>query len=278
MSLSDPIVAEHAFSTELKRWRGLRKFSQLELALAANVSQRHISWLETGKSAPSRQMIVQLCEAMDVPLRARNALLISGGFAPAYRESQLDAEQMVPINDALRVMLDHHQPFPAFVVDRDWCVHMTNAPADLLLSAFGESIWDRVDPSGKRSLARLTLHPEGLKPFVGNWHELAGHFLQRMQREVVASGNAAHRQAFEELVLLAADDDIALTDFGAPLMPVLPLVLNLFGTELRLFSMISTFGTPQDITVDELRIELFFPADEATRLVFERAAAASATA
>lgn len=263
-------TASDLFGRHLKHWRSLRKVSQFTLALDASVSQRHLSWLETGKSSPSRSMVIQLAEALNVPLRARNDLLSSAGYAPVYAESRVDADAMRPVNDALQIMLAHHDPLPAVVLDRLWRLKMTNASADKLFASLGdvEAMWQAVDPSGGRSLARLTLHPEGARPFILNWHELAGSFMHRLRREALASGAEEERKEFEGLLQLIGDDELRMGDDEVDLLPVLPLILKFGDRQLKLFSVISTFGTPQDITVDELRVESFFPADEQTAEFF----------
>ena len=258
------------FGRQLKGWRQLRKISQLDLALDACVSQRHLSWLETGKSQPSRQMVIQLAEALDVPLRNRNTLLTSAGFAPVYSESDLNAVDMAPVHDALKTMLSHQEPLPSIVVDRLWRIVMTNDAATRLLGLFGDidELWGKVDPSGKRSLARLTLHPDGIRPFVANWDEAAPAFMQRIRREAIGSGADDKREEYESLLALLDKNDHELAEKERDLLPVLPLVLEAGDVRLSLFSVISTFGTPQDITVDELRIESFFPTDDSTAQFF----------
>lgn len=262
-----------AFGHQLKSWRSMRKVSQLDLALNAAVSQRHVSWLETGKSRPSREMVIQLAEALDIPLRARNTLLGSAGFAAVYSEASFDSDAMAPVQNALRAMLAHHDPLPAFVLDRLWRIEMANDSAENMLRMFGdiEALWKIVDPSGRRSLARLTLHPEGARPFIANWRELAGGFLHRLRREALASGDDEEREEFESLLGLVGNDELVLPASEPNLLPVLPLILDYGELHLSLFSVIATFGTPQDITVDELRIESFFPADEATKAFFDAA-------
>lgn len=257
------------FGSHLKVWRQQRKLSQLDLALQAEVSQRHVSWLETGRSQPSRSMVIRLAEALEIPLRERNPLLGSAGFAPIYRESELDAEHMAPVESALMQILDHHMPMPALVVNRWWQLKMTNDAADQLLAVLGgEQLWQRVDPSGNRSLALLTLHPKGLRPLISNWREAAPAFIQRVRQDALAAGNPQAQADLEQLLNLVG----GLPEAPAvqPLLPMLPLELSLGSTKLSLFSVISTFGTPQDITVDELRIESFFPTDEVTRQFFEQ--------
>ncbi len=257
-----------AFGQQLRHWRQHRKQSQLDLALTASVSQRHVSWLETGRSQPSRQMIVQLADALDIPLRERNALLHSAGFAPLYAERELGDDQLAPVLTAMELMLAHHDPFPAIVMNHRWHVKMTNKAANWMLQQVGgDALWDTIGDRGERSLARLTLHPDGLRPYIENWQQAAPAFLLRLRREALASGSEAEREEYESLLSLVGEDDL-IPPTGEQLLPVLPLVLRAGDARLSLFSVLSTFGTAQDVTVDELRIESFFPADQATRLLF----------
>ncbi|MEL7296136.1 MAG: helix-turn-helix transcriptional regulator [Pseudomonadota bacterium] len=262
-----------AFAEQLKHWRATRHVSQLDLALTAGVSQRHVSWLETGKSAPSRDMVVRLAEALEVPLRERNTLLGSAGFAALYSERQVDAEQMRPIRDALQTMLAHHDPYPAFVLDRCWRVVMLNDSAERMLSILGDvdSLWRTVDPSGGRSLARLTLHPEGMQPLIENFGQLASSFCQRIQSELSSIGDPKQHAELQAVLSMAAD---AMTEIPStePLMPILPLTLRLPTARLQLMSVIATFGTAMDVTVDELRIESFYPADEPSKQLLRQMA------
>ncbi|MEL6448760.1 MAG: helix-turn-helix transcriptional regulator [Pseudomonadota bacterium] len=261
------------FRAVCRRWREHRKLSQLELALAANVSQRHLSWLETGRSKPSRDMVVRLAEAMAVPLRERNVMLRAAGFTPAYRESALDEPAMAPVLDALNQVLDHHDPLPAVVVDRAWNVVRRNTAAGLLLSLGGDpgAMLEAIGGDGQFNLALLTLHPEGLRPFIANWDQAAPAFVRRLQHEALASGDPALQARFAEYIALADLPDTGETVTEA-LLPVLPLEVCAGPVSLSLFSVISTFGTPQDVTTDELRIETFYPTDAATRAFFEQAA------
>ncbi|MEM1264249.1 MAG: helix-turn-helix transcriptional regulator [Pseudomonadota bacterium] len=257
------------FPTVCRHWRRYRKLSQLELALAANVSQRHVSWLETGRSQPSRQMVTRLAEAMEVPLRERNVLLQAAGFAPLYRESQLDDPAMAPVRDALQRMLRHHEPLPALVVDRYWNVHEQNSAATLLLGLGGDlaELNTAVGGGERVNLALLTLHPKGLRRFIRNWNEAAPCFVQRLRHEAAATGDATLAARFEQFIDVAGELDDGESSV-APLLPVLPLELELGGQTLSLFSVITTFGTPQDITTDELRIEAFYPSDAVTAEFF----------
>lgn len=259
------------FGERLKDWRSLRKVSQLDLALSAEVSQRHVSWLETGKSKPSRRMVVQLADALDVPLRERNTWLTAAGFAPIYRQSDVGEPDMRPVAEALDLILTHHEPLPAMVLNRKWEVQKTNRAADQLMGLLGpeEAVWKRVGCDSERNLVKLTLHPEGLRPFITNWDELLPAFVSRLRRETRAAGNAAEIAELEALLELAGPSRVPEPSLDTPLLPILPLRLKSGEIELGLFSVIATFGTPQDVTVDDLRIESFFPMDSRTRAFFE---------
>ncbi len=260
----------HSFQNVCRQWRQYRKLSQLELALAADVSQRHVSWLETGRSQPSRDMVIRLAEAMHVPLRERNVLLQAAGFAAAYRETSLDEPAMAPVRQALERMLDHHNPLPAMVVDRLWQVHLQNNAASALMRLMGDPTEMTSEfGGGGINLALLTVHPAGLRKHITNWEQAAPAFVRRLKSEAIASGDREMQAQLEQLVELAGPvgEGSALTD---QLLPVLPLELSISGLQLSLFSVMSTFGTPQDITTDELRIEAFYPGDEATSRFFEK--------
>jgi len=263
------------FNALFRDWRQFRRISQLDLALAANVSQRHVSWLETGRSRPSRDMVLRLAEALDIPLRERNALLQSAGFAAVYSESSLGDPVMAPVEHALRQVLSHHEPLPAFVVDREWNVRMDNSAGRMLLSVAGDPDEQMAElgEAGEVNLALLTLHPQGLRRYITNWSEAAPHFVRRLRQEAAASGDHRLQEKILAITELAdlADDAIPL---GESLLPVLPLEVDLNGIVLSLFSVISTFGTPQDVTTDELRVEAFYPTDAATEQFFTEMAAA----
>lgn len=262
-------VAPIGFSSICREWRRFRKLSQLELSLAANVSQRHLSWLETGRSVPSREMVLRLAEAMDIPLRERNVLLRAAGYAPAYGESDLLDPAMSPVLDALNHILEHHEPLPAVVVDRFWVVRKHNRAADLLLGLGGdlEAMLERVGAHGELNLALLTLHPEGLRPYIANWRIVAPLFLRRLRNEALASGDPAVRARLASYAEALGPVDTGDGATGG-LLPVIPLELTIGEVRLSLFSVIATIGTPQDVTTDELRIESFYPADESTRRFF----------
>ena len=255
------------FTHECRKWRQFRKLSQLDLALEANISQRHLSYLETGRSRPSREMVIQLCNAMDVPLRERNGLLQAAGYSALYKESGLDEPTMAPVMNAVRRVLDHHSPLPAIVVDRFWDVKMTNTAADRLFGLIG-AMSDLFNADTLPNIAELTLHPKGLRKFITNWEQSAPLFVSRLRSEIASSVDEQVKGRLEGYIELASPLN-EQSHFEQSLLPVMPLDINIGGIGLSLFSMISTVGTPQDITTDELRVESFYPNDEATELFFK---------
>lgn len=266
--MQQPILA--TFESELSRWRQHRKMSQLELSLEANVSQRHISYLETGRSKPSREMLIRLCDAMMIPFRERNQLLALGGFSAHYKEHTLDAPMMQPILNAIDSMLKAHDPLPAIVIDRFWNVIKQNEAASRWFTSLTDTpaMQKLIQQEGSFNLALLTMHPDGLRQYIENWQQVFPLFVRRLIQEVTLSGDNEVRQK-----LLGY---LAMSDLGKPepqhtqqvLMPVVPLILSIGGQKLSLFSIISTIGTAQDITADELRVESFYPADAQTATYF----------
>ena len=265
---AESAAAAPAFGSLLKAWRSARRYSQLDLASETQVSQRHLSFLESGRANPSRDMVLHLAQVLHVPLRERNDLLIAAGFAPLYPERPLGDDGMTAIRQALETTLRHHEPFPALVVDRQWNVVMHNAAIGRLIGLLGPParVWKAVDPSGKRNLMRLTLHPQGLQPLVVDWPQTAGLLLARLQAELQANpANAGLRALLAELLALPGMPARAQADTAPPMqVPVLSLKLRQGKATLELFSMVCTFGTALDLTADELRLELMFPSDEPT--------------
>jgi len=276
-------AAGFPFGDLLRAWRRTRKLSQLELALEARVSQRHVSFLESGRAQPSREMVLQLAGALDVPLRERNVLLQTAGFAPVYRERRLDSADMSVVRQALRMLLDHHEPLPAVVVNRSWELVLANAAAARFLAAFGPA--EAASTAGGAGEAapnvmRLTFHPDGLQPLLANWDEVGPVLLSRLQREVAADpANTALARLYEEILEYPAVRPIwrsAMSPTAPP--PLLYLEMRVDETTtLKTFSMLSTFGTAQDVTADELRVESFFAADETTTAFFAAAARSAAS-
>lgn len=264
-------VEPSGFPHLLKTWRQKRRLSQLELALTSGVSQRHVSFLESGRAKPSRSMILQLSETLEVPLRERNDWLTAAGFAPVFRARPLDDPQMAQVMNAVRLMLTNHEPFPAIAIDRAWNIRLSNKPFDMLGQMMGGDIWTRVG-GPNRNLMRLFFHPNGVKPFIANWKAIAPLLWHRAQREAEALAGEEMKAVLSDLsqyqdaeTLWAAED--------AALVPVLPLEVEKDGARISLFTVIATFGTAQDVTADELRIESFFPADQATETLFRSAVA-----
>ncbi len=258
-----------AFAHLLRLWRQRRRLSQLDLALASGVSQRHVSFLESGRARPSRTMILQLSESLDVPLRERNDWLVAGGFAPMFHARGLDDPHMGQVLGAVRMMLQNHAPFPAVAIDRAWTIRMSNAAFDMLANMLGEDIWARTG-GGSRNLMRLFFHPDGIRKLVSNWPAIAPLLWQRAQRE--ADALAGHDMQALLAELRPHQDAHTLAAASAePLLPVIPLEIGVGAARLSLFTVIATFGTAQDITADELRIESFFPADAATERLLRAA-------
>lgn len=257
-----------SFGARLRWWRMRRGLSQLHLAGAAGTTQRHVSFLESGRTQPSREMVLRLAIALDVPLRQQNALLLAAGFAPAWRESDLTAPELATVKQALDYMLAQQEPFPAIVVDRRWNVLRANAGAGRL-TAFLTGPSPAPASQDTVNLAEWLLSPDGLRPFLVNWQEVAIHFLRGVQADASADGTPETAALLQRL--LAYPGVPALSQVPAleePPPPVLAMHFRQGQTSLRLFTTIATLGTPQDVTVQELRIECFFPADAATSQIF----------
>lgn len=232
--------------------------SQLSLATHAEISTRHLSFIETGRAAPSRDMILRLASHLDVPLRERNGLLLSGGFAPAYTETALEAPQMSAVRQAIRQVLTGHDPFPALVFDRDWNLVDTNRSFSLFTR--GAAVELLVPPV---NALRLALHPLGLASRIVNLAEWRAHLLSRLHRRI-SLGDTSVAPLYQELSGYRYDRETADLDVDSGPGIVVPLRLREDDQELALFCTVAVFGSPQDITVAELAIETFFPADART--------------
>jgi transcriptional regulator with XRE-family HTH domain len=230
--------------------------SQLALAHEAGVTPRHVSFVESGRANPSREMVLRLARALDVPLRERNQVLLAAGFAPQYRETGLDDAAMAQVRGALDTLLEHHEPHPAVVMDRHWNLLRTNSAADEL---FGWLLGG-ADAGDPPNVVRLMFGP--LRPYVANWDETGEALVQRVHREAV--GGVPDRVTRELLDQVLALDGIPARwrspDFAHTPLPLLPIRFAKDGRELSYFSLVTTVGTPQDITLQELRVESFFPA------------------
>lgn len=259
------------FGSALRYWRTRRGYSQLRLAVDSSVSQRHLSFLESGRAQPSRDLVLKLGIALDVPLRQRNAMLLAAGFAPAYQERNLSDPELSSVMQALDFMLRQQAPFPALVVDRLWNLVRFNEPAAGFMKWLLGMPADAVIPrDGSINVLRLMLDPAGLRPRLVNWQAVCADSLLWIQREAMADGPGSEATALlAELSALPGIADGLTPDHHVPnlerrALPFLPLTLAHEGVELNLFTTITTLGTPHDVTVHELRLESFFPADGAT--------------
>lgn len=255
----------------LRRWRERRRMSQLGLALEAGVSARHLSFLETGRARPSREMLVLLARVLEVPLRARNELLTAAGYAPVYRESGLDAPEMAQVRRALDFMLRQQEPYPAMVLDRHWNIARTNGAMDRVMGLF-------LDPAavadlGPANAMRLSYHPRGLRPFIVNWEATAAAFIQWLHRDLLRAGDPETGRLLDELL---AYPDVPrqwrAIDLDASTAPFLAIELRRGDVRFSFFTLLASLGTPYDITLHELRIEYFFAADEPTEQALRRLA------
>lgn len=270
--------AQADFAAQLKWWRERRGLSQLALAGEAEISQRHLSFLELGRNDPSRAMVLRLAAALELPLRQQNALLHAAGFAPAWRESALGAPALAGVNRALDFMLAQQEPYPAFVVDRRWnLLRLNRGGQGLVAFLLGATLAVPV-PAAQVNLADALLAPDALRPLIRNWSEVALHFLRGVRADALADGTPETAALLQRL--LAYPDLPRLAEaLGSddPPEPVLPMHFVKGTASLKLFTTIATLGTPQDVTAQEIRVECFFPADEAAERHF-RAAVSSAGA
>jgi transcriptional regulator with XRE-family HTH domain len=254
------MAEDTGFAGALRRWRERRGLSQLALAGRAEISQRHLSFLELGRAAPSRDMVMRLAAALDVPLRQHNALLVAAGFAPVWRETDLGAPELAQIRSALDYMLAQQEPFPAVAVDRHWNLLQANAGAVRLV----EFLVGPVAPDARVNLADALVAPDVLRPFLVNWADVVRYFVRSVEADAAAAG-AVETAALLERLLAYDGVRAALTEPATEAGgPVLPMHFRKRDTSLQLFTTIATLGTPRDITLQELRVECFFPMDDAT--------------
>ncbi|MBB4931943.1 transcriptional regulator with XRE-family HTH domain [Lipingzhangella halophila] len=236
------------------------RLSQLDLAVQAGVSSRHLSFVENGRTRPSREMILKLAEHLDVPLRDRNQLLLAGGYAPAYPEHSLRSPEMAPVRAAVRQVLAAHEPYPALTVDRLYNIIDFNSAAGTLLS---EGVSPALLASPANSL-RISLHPEGFAPRIANLGEWRAHLLRRLHRQVEQTGDGELGALYEELLALPCEQEEPEVELPGPGDVVVPMRLRYQERELVFFSTLAVIGTPLDVTASEIVVESFFPADSAT--------------
>jgi transcriptional regulator with XRE-family HTH domain len=251
------------FGALLRHWRSVRRLSQLDLALAAAISSRHLSYVETGRSQPSREMVLRLADALEIPLRERNALLVAAGFAPRYFETSLAAPEMTQMRRAIDLTLEHQEPYPAFVIDRHWDVRRSNRAAErctrFLLGR---------EPA-ESNLIRQLLHPDGLRPVLVNFEESASDLIRHLHGQAAAapSDERTHELLAEVLTYPGIRPEWHMREIGVATAPILTTTFRRGDVELRFFSTITIFATPHDLTLDELRIECSFPADDNTAAI-----------
>ena len=255
----------------LREWRVRRRLSQLDLASEAEISQRHLSFVESGRARPSRDMVLHLADRLDIPLRERNHLLLAAGFAPRYGERKLDDPSLGAAHEAIRLVLKGHEPNPAIALDRHWNLVEANAAIGPLLAGVA-------DPKLLESpvnVLRLSLHPQGLAPRIVNLFEWRSHLIERLKRQLDATGDPVLGTLERELLSYPSGPRTQRAQNPDPAAIVHPLKLRVGNEVLTFISTTTVFGTPLDVTLSELAIESFFPADEATAKALRDAAVAS---
>lgn len=266
MHRPETALSRNVFGGQLRWWRKRRGLSQLELAGAAGTSQRHLSFLESGRATPSQSMVLALAAALNVSLRQQNSLLASAGYAGIWKEGKLGGPELAQVDIALDYILGQQEPFPAFVVDRHWNLKRINNGAARLVEFLLGSI-----PEGDVNLADALVSPAALRPYVANWEEVALHFIRGVQADAIADGTT---ESWALLKRLLSYDRVAELTQSAVVeetpRPLLPIHLQKSAISLHLFTTIATLGTPQDITVEEIRTESFFPMDEPTAGFFRQ--------
>jgi len=261
ISLPIEAAANNSFGRLLQQWRQARRKSQLTLALDASISARHLSFVESGRAKPSRDMVIKLASALNVPLRERNSLLIAAGYAQMYRETGLAQPELVQARKAVELIFKHQEPYPAVVMDRHWNLIDSNNAAKTL---FGLLLADSkaLEPP---NVLRLMFHPNGLRPWVANWNAVAPALIQRVHREAVGGfPDQKTLSLLEEIKSYAGVSEVLRPDFTAPITPLLAIQFRKGTLAADFFSAVTTLGTPLDVTLQEIRIECFFPANEQT--------------
>jgi transcriptional regulator with XRE-family HTH domain len=250
----------------VRQWRTLRHLTQLELALEAGISARHLSFIESGKALPSREMVTQLAEALAIPLRERNALFLAAGFAPTHRETGLAQPEMALINRAIEFILKQQEPYPALVLNRHWDITRANEGA----AAFMNFVFDT--PPDDPNMIRQIFSDHLLRPFIANWDEVASDLIRRLHHEIDWAPTDEKLRALLEFALANphVPEKSKVRPMEVPMSPTLNFVIRKNGVELSFFSTWTSFAAPHDVTLDELRIESSFPADDASARLWER--------
>ncbi|MGZ8281648.1 MAG: helix-turn-helix domain-containing protein [Allosphingosinicella sp.] len=249
-------AVQTGFGEQLRGWRRLRRMSQLDLALEAEISSRHLSFVETGRSRPSREIVLRLAETLDLPLRGRNALLTAAGLAPQYSERSLDDPALAPARRAIDMILKGHEPFPALAIDRRWNMVAANAAVLPMLGGIPPGLL-----APPVNVLRLSLHPDGLASRIVNLAEWKAHLLRRLRDQHAASGDGELLALCAELEAYPGRAGAETEDYGGVLVP---MILDMGGRRLSFLSTTTMFGTPVEVTLSEIAIEAFFPADAET--------------
>ena len=261
-------IADNSFGQLLKQWRSQRNFSQLDLSITSNVSQRHISFLESGRSNPSRDMVLTLAAVLDIPLRQQNQMLTAAGFSPLYSEFDLNDPEVAPIRRALEFTLRQQEPYPALVMDRYWNQIVMNKGAESLIGWLTDEkeLPAEIGPN----LIKLMLHPQGIKEHVENWEIVASHLIHRVRRETQTEGEQQSQSLFNSLLAYPEIENLLRSPVKENWqLPLLNTIFSKAHQRLSFFTTLTTLGTPYDITLQELRLECLFPADKVTEEVFQ---------
>jgi transcriptional regulator with XRE-family HTH domain len=263
-SASNPYFKD--FASALRYWRDKRGFSQLRLSTVSNISQRHISFLESGRAQPSKELILKMGMTLDVPLRQRNQMLLAAGFAPAYQERKMSDPELQSVRYALDFMLAQQAPYPALVVDRLWNLVMSNEPAMMMIKWLLDIPESQPVPTEGLNVVKLMLDPSALRPYLVNWEHICADLVHWIQREAMSDGPGSESTLLLQqlAVIPGVSSAINVPNLDTRALPFMPVTIRKNGVTLNLFTSITTMGTPHDVTVHELRVESFFPADDVT--------------
>ena len=268
-------MSTSAVGTLVRDWRRQRSRSQLDVAYEVGVSPKHLSFVETGRSRPSPELIEAIGIHLDIPLRERNAMLLAAGFAPRYRHTALDDPSMATVTDSLRRILDAHDPYPGLVLDRHWNVLISNSAAHVLASSLPDNL---ADPT--LNVFRASLHPNGLAAHTINFDQWATYLLAQLHRLVAVTADPELAEIEREVIgypnVAELRERIGWAIPSQVVELLIPYRLDLDGVELSMFTTLTTFGTPRDITLDEIAVELFFPTDQATTDYFHQISSTNA--
>ena len=268
----DKLTNKSELGVLLKQWRGVRGRSQLDISVDTGISQKQISFIESGRSVPSRPTLMGIAQALEIPLRERNALLLTAGYAPMYSDAAWNSDEMKSINRALERIIAQHEPYPAMVMDRYWNLLLTNDAAPRFFNCF----IDMSKRPSPRNMLHLMFDPRGMRPFIADWEALARTLIQRVHREAV--GHIVDQKTKELLTALLGYPNVQ-SDWRTPerlsALPMIPMSFVKDGATMNYFSLVTTVGTPQTIAAQELRVECMYPADDETEVLHAKLLATS---